>query len=179
TLENNVYVQPAAALERLGVECARPVVEGDGVRDWSASAPASGIFPYDERYEVLPSAEGAWGRVLWPARTILAQNKMFGSKTKVEAGLEWYEWGRLTAAKLRTPLTITWGEVATHNHFVLDRGGKVFKQTAPVIKLRASATLEDHLRLLGVLNSSTSCFWLKQVCQPKGGAGIGRGIHDE
>jgi hypothetical protein len=27
---------------------------------------------------------------------------------------------------------------ATHNHFVLDRGGKVFKQTAPVIKLPAA-----------------------------------------
>ena len=25
--------------------------------------------------------------------------------------------------------------VATHNHFVLDRGGKVFNRSAPVIKL--------------------------------------------
>lgn len=38
-------------------------------------------------------------------------------------------------------------------HFVLDRGGKVFKQTAPVIKLSESATEDDHLALLGVLNS--------------------------
>jgi hypothetical protein len=179
TLEDDVYVRPAASLKRHRVERCRPVVEGDGVRDWLVRAPASGIFPYDERYEVLPDAEGAWARMLWPARTVLAQNKMFGSKTKVEAGLKWYEWGRLTASKLRTPLTITWGEVATHNHFVLDCGGKVFKQTAPVIKLPATATGADHLRLLGVLNSSTACFWLKQVCQPKGGAGIGRGIHDE
>ena len=29
-------------------------------------------------------------------------------------------------------LSITFAFVATHNHFVLDRGGKVFKQTAPV-----------------------------------------------
>jgi len=74
---------------------------------------------------------------------------------------------------------ITWGEVATHNHFVLDRGGKVFKQTAPVIKLPAGATEEDHLALLGVLNSSAACFWLKQVCQGKGNGGIGGGIGDE
>ena len=47
------------------------------------------------------------------------------------------------------------GDVATHNHFVLDRGGKVFKQTAPVIKLPADATEDDHLALLGLLNSST------------------------
>ena len=60
-------------------------------------------------------------------------------------------------------------EVATHNHFALDRGGKVFNQTAPVIKLPECATEDDHLALLGVLNSSTACFWLKQVCQIKGG----------
>ena len=37
-------------------------------------------------------------------------------------------------------LSITFAFVATHNHFVLDRGGKVFKQSAPVIKLPAGAT---------------------------------------
>ena len=66
--------------------------------------------------------------------------------------------------------------MATHNHFVLDRGGKVFKQTAPVIKLPEGATEDDHLALLGVLNSSTACFWLKQVSHDKGNGGIGGGI---
>ncbi len=71
--------------------------------------------------------------------------------------------------KYRAPLSITFAFVATHNHFVLDRGGKVFKQTAPVIKLRQGSAVEEHLGLLGLLNSSTACFWLKQVCFPKGG----------
>ena len=71
--------------------------------------------------------------------------------------------------------SITFAFVATHNHFVLDRGGKVFKQSAPVIKLPEGATEDDHLALLGVLNSSTACFWLKQVQSDKGGSGIGRG----
>ncbi len=30
------------------------------------------------------------------------------------------------------------------------------------------------MALLGVLNSSTACFWLKQVCQPKGGDYVGQ-----
>jgi hypothetical protein len=38
-----------------------------------------------------------------------------------------------------------------------------------VIKLPESATEDDHLALLGVLNSSTACFWLKQVSQAKAG----------
>ena len=67
----------------------------------------------------------------------------------------------------RTPLSIVFAFVATHNHFVLDRGGKVFKQSAPVIKLLPSATEDDHLALLGLLNSSTACFWMKQVCSYK------------
>jgi hypothetical protein len=54
------------------------------------------------------------------------------------------------------------------NHFVLDRGGKVFNRTAPVIKLPAGASEDEHLGLLGLLNSSVACFWLKQVCQNRG-----------
>jgi hypothetical protein len=58
---------------------------------------------------------------------------LFGGKTKVQGGLKWFEYGRLTKDKLRTPLSITFAEVATHNHFVLDRGGKVFNMDfAPV-----------------------------------------------
>jgi hypothetical protein len=97
----------------------------------------------------------------------------------LERGLSWYEWQELYVDKLRTPLSIAFAEVATHNHFVLDRGGKVFKQTAPVIKLPPGASVEEHLALLGQLNSSTGCFWLKQVCQNRAGSGIERGIQPE
>ena len=46
-----------------------------------------------------------------------------------------------------------------------------------MIKLPESATEDDHLALLGVLNSSTACFWLKQVSHNKGNrAAIGGGI---
>ncbi len=70
---------------------------------------------------------------------------------------------RVSARALRSPLSITFAFVATHNHFVLDRGGKVFNRSAPVIKLPDTATEADHLALLGLLNSSTACFWMKQV----------------
>ena len=42
---------------------------------------------------------------------------------------------------------------------ILDRGGKVFKQSAPIIKLPENATEDDHLALLGYLNSSVACFY--------------------
>ncbi|MFQ6200830.1 BREX-2 system adenine-specific DNA-methyltransferase PglX, partial [Streptomyces sp. NPDC000405] len=55
----------------------------------------------------------------------------------------------------------------------------MFNRSAPVIKLREGASEEEHLRLLGLLNSSTAGFWLKQVSQGKGGSGLGRGIQSE
>ena len=82
-------------------------------------------------------------------------------------------------SRYSTPLTLTFGEVVTHNHFALDRGGKVFKQTAPVIKLPRDAAEDDYLGLLALLNSSVACFWFKQVCYLKGGTGLGRGITTE
>lgn len=97
----------------------------------------------------------------------------------IEKNLNWYEWRELYPSKMESPLTITFAFVATHNHFVFDRGGKVFNRSAPVIKLPEGATEDDHLRLLGTLNSSTACFWLKQNSHNKGNGGIGGGIGDE
>jgi hypothetical protein len=101
-------------------------------------------------------------------RTAIGSVVSFGGRTRLECGDKWWTWYRWIPDKYRTPLSIVYAEVATHNHFVLDRGGKVFKQTAPVIKLPAEATEDDHLALLGLLNSSTACFWMKQVCHNKG-----------
>src|SRR4029077_1121914 len=99
----------------------------------------------------------------------------FGGKTRLQSGDKWWTWYRWIATKYRTRHSIVFAEVATHNHFVLDRGGKVFKQTAPVIKLPPGATEDDHYALLGLLNSSTGCFWMKQVAHQKqlvGGDGV-------
>jgi len=148
----------------------RPFVRGDGVRDWLLSTPAYGVFPYGE--DLTPLVEdphAAWWQHLWQCRTTLAQNKMFGGRTKVATGLKWFEWGRLTTEKMRTPLTIVNALVTTHNHFVLAHGPAVFSQGAPIIKLPPSATEDDHLRLLAILNSSTAGFWFRQVCQEKPG----------
>jgi hypothetical protein len=171
TLEDDVFLIPLAAAHRRTLRPAdfREMVVGDAIRDWVQAPCDVAIFPYDSNYK--PIQESSALRVqrhLWIARTRLANNRMFGGKSKVECGLKWFEFGRLTSDKLRTPLSIVFAFVATHNHFVLDRGGKVFNRSAPVIKLPPSAMEDDHLALLGVLNSSTACFWMKQVFHDKG-----------
>jgi len=41
-------------------------------------------------------------------------------------------------------------------------------KSAPVVKLPPNATEDDHLALVGLLNSSTACFWMKQIFHDKG-----------
>ena len=176
TLEDDAFLVTASAASTLGLrpDALRPMVEGDRVRDWSVAVGSLAVFPYDEALEPagdsLPEAQR---RHLWRCRRLLETNRMFGGKTKVETGLHWTEYGRFTASKVRTPLSIVFAFVATHNHFVLDRGGKVFNRTAPVIKLPVGASVDEHLALVGVLNSSAACFWMQQTFHNKGGPGGG------
>jgi hypothetical protein len=149
------------------LEPSAPIVLGDGIRDFSIESEPR-FWPYDHDYHVTESARSS--KWMWPFRGIVSGYIMFG-KSRAQRGLEWLEYGMLARAKLRSPLSIAYAEVATHNHFALGRGGQIFNRTAPVIKLNEDVTDDKHLALLGVLNSSTACFWLKQVCQGKGNRG--------
>jgi hypothetical protein len=156
------------------------LVAGDEVRDFQIREASPCWFPYDSLHE-LQSVEmfPQWSRHLWVQRTELGNRATFSKRTYFADDRPFYQWHQLPKDAGAHSWAITFAEVATHNHFVLDRGGKVFKQTAPVIKLPADATEDEHLALLGVLNSSTACFWLKQVCHSKGNGGIGGGIASE
>jgi len=63
---------------------------------------------------------------------------------------------------------LAFSKVATHNHFVLHRVGGVPIASTHVARLQEDASQEDHLLLLGLLNSSVACFWMKQVFHDKG-----------
>jgi hypothetical protein len=175
TLEDDAYAAARTDWLRRGIESSEQAgfVEGDRIRDWEINDPSTALFPHDWSSR-KPQLSGQGQKLLWPLKTNLS-NRLWFRKTQVERGLTWFEYGMLSGPVTSTPLSIAYGEIATHNHFVLDRGGKVFKQTAPVIKLPREASEDDHLALLGFLNSSTVCFWMKQVAHQKqmmGGDGI-------
>ncbi|WP_210686513.1 BREX-2 system adenine-specific DNA-methyltransferase PglX [Mycolicibacterium sp. GESEQ-9] len=161
--------------DRFNDDAYTPLIQGDDVRDFAIAPRVRAFFPYDDKHKLIGlSAFASEAKYLWPLRTELGNRATFTKGTYFSDGRPWYEWHQLPVDERCSPLSIAFAEVATHNHFVLDRGGKVFKQTAPVIKLPQGASVEDHLRLLGVLNSSVACFWLKQNCYPKGGDPIGQ-----
>jgi hypothetical protein len=168
---DDMFFSTRSALRRYRVErhMIRDLVNGDVVRDWMISRDIACIVPYD-RNEVLIDFErkSGWGVYLWNYRTVSKGMVSFNKMTRAELGENWWSWYRWIAERFRIPLSITFASVATHNHFALDRGGRVFKQSAPVVKLSKEATESQHVDILGVLNSSTACFWMKQVFHNKG-----------
>jgi hypothetical protein len=165
TLADEVFVRPAACFRRLQLESTRQFVTGDDVRDWAAVSTHHILIP-------PPSAPV----VLWPFRTTLSNGKSFG-ETQVERGLPWWGYKMVVQSRLDPPL-VTVACIATHNHFALCEDRRAFNQHALVIRL-VEADKEQALKLLGPVNSSTGCFWLKQVCHDKGGGGVGGGLAAE
>ena len=167
TGEDDIFSLPQKTFHRYGVEKqrVRKFVIGEIVRDWGIEEKDSCLFPYTDigKSDEIESAV----QFLWNYRELLKGTIYFG-KDKSERGMNWWEYVILLSGRIDPPVSIAFAFVATHNHFVLDRGGKVFKQSAPVIKLPAGATEDDHLALLGLLNSAIACFWMKQVFHCKG-----------
>ncbi|MBJ6981999.1 BREX-2 system adenine-specific DNA-methyltransferase PglX [Luteimonas sp. MC1572] len=160
--------------ERSGIDpsLVRPLAVGDEVRDWKNSPTVWAFFPYSDR-ELVPLSSGSPEALFWcwPSRTTLGNRATFSKKTYFQEGRPWWEWHQVSLERLQPSMTIVFAEVATHNHFSIDRGGKVFNRTAPIIKLPPSATEDDHLGLLGLLNCSVGLFWLRQNCHNKGEGG--------
>ena len=175
TNADEVMLAPQASFQRFGVEAylVRELVVGDAIRDWAHERGQYCAFPYGDGVLCdIATAPGLF-RWFWSYRTILGNRATFSKNTYFAEGRPWWEWHQIGLSRLATPLTITYSFVATHNHFVLDRGGSVFNRSAPIIKLKADATESDHLGLLGLLNSSLGCFWIQQICHNKGGPGGG------
>lgn len=174
TNADEVMLAPPSAFLRRNVELsyARPLVIGDAVRDWVLSSDEHALFPYESETLVPLAQMPELARWVWPTRTVLGNRATFGKSTYFEEGRPWWAWHQI-ALRRAVGLTITFPLVATNNHFVLDRGGKVFNRHAQVLKLQAGANEDEYLGLVGLLNSSAACFWCQQVMHNKGGPGGG------
>ena len=169
TGEDSVFFVPPHWATRHGlIGNVVPLVEGDCVRDFVAGSAIETLFPYDMNTgEVLTNLPLTLDHHFWKYRRSLKERKDFGNYIE-DRGLKWYEHSMFFPERYRSPLGLAFAFVATHNHFALDRGGKVFKQSAPVIKLQPGTSEVVHMGIAGLLNSSVACFWLKQVSFNKG-----------
>ena len=123
TGEDDLFMFPDhSAAIRLRIESTMPLLTGDRIRDWRHDDPDIAIWIYDDGYRLSPLERFLEiGNLLWRFKANLSKRKRFGTPM-LERGLTWYEWQELYVDKLRTPLSIAFAFVGTHNHFVLDRG---------------------------------------------------------
>ncbi|MGC5397540.1 BREX-2 system adenine-specific DNA-methyltransferase PglX [Streptomyces sp. DT20] len=169
-------------LKRLKAEDAyvKRIVAGTEVRDYYFDPGEYAIHPYARNRSLTPLSEMPnISKLLWPSRTDLGDRSTFSGGTYFSDSRPWWEWHQIPKDTGAHAWSILFAFVATHSNFSLNRGVKVSSRTAPAIKLPSSATEDDHLNLLGLLNSSTACFWLKMVSHSKGTEGHQSGIKTE
>ncbi|MFF8788821.1 BREX-2 system adenine-specific DNA-methyltransferase PglX [Streptomyces sp. NPDC015125] len=179
TREDDAYMIGLPVATRKGIPDTdiRPMVGGSSVRDWSFDTETYAVFPYTGDGQTA-AISASTERFLWPNRLLLKLRRAL-SGTQEEQGLTWFEYSSFSPTRYSATHLLSFAFVSTHTHFTLRRGNEAFIRSAPVIKLPEGASADEHLALLGLLNSSTACFWLKQVSQGKGGSGLGRGHQDE
>ncbi|WP_329787393.1 BREX-2 system adenine-specific DNA-methyltransferase PglX [Lentzea sp. DG1S-22] len=170
TREDDAYLVGPALGRRMNLSSAhiRPMASGVDIRDWRNAGAELVIFPYSE--DRSAAIGGSEERALWPNRLLLKLRRAL-SGTQEEQGLTWFEYSSFSPSRYWAGHLISFSFVSTHAHFSLSRSEYVFIRSAPVIKMLDGASEDDHLALLGLLNSSLACFWLKQVSQDKGNRG--------
>jgi hypothetical protein len=173
--EDPVYMLSPDEAERLHVaELVRPFAIGEVVRDWRIRHSEHVLYPYQTRGGAPITVDHpAIANYFWRFRALLRARTVFGKSTE-DRGDTWFGHLEHYTDRLKTPLSIAFAFVSTHNQFVLDREEHYFKTSAPVIKLSATATATEHLAVLGLLNSSTLGFWMRQVFHAKGGESTGK-----
>ncbi|MDT0613285.1 BREX-2 system adenine-specific DNA-methyltransferase PglX [Streptomyces lancefieldiae] len=172
TGSDDLFTGSAQVFQRAGAEesATVPVLTGSEVRDWSAQPALTAFFPRtkDVRETIDLRQFPGHHRRLWPYRTVLRK------RSGMKKAAPWYDWHHIATDWDTHPWSIVFPWVATHPHFSLLRDPAVPLNSAPSIRLPPSETEESHLGLLGVLNSSAVCFWLKQMSQSKGQPRIGQ-----
>jgi hypothetical protein len=165
---DDLYFAPPPSVRRDASCPSIKLVEGEFVRDWEFADSRTIPYPYEygtKHALALPMSSGTL-RHFWRFRTSLFARPSVGFRTVRARGLLYYEFPFYAPQTVRG-MSIPFAFVASGNQFVLSRGGLLFKQSAYSVQLPSSATLDDHLDLLGLLNSSTLGFWMKQVFHDK------------
>ena len=142
---------------------------GEHIRDWTVGQNQYIVFPYDDEFQLIDIEEApALLRYMERYKEILGSRVVFGGQTYLEVDRPWYAYHQFSVGKHSADEVLSHSFISTHNHFAVDSSRRLFNRSAPMVQLPDSDSIHDQYRLLaGVMNSSVSCFCLKQVCFDK------------
>jgi hypothetical protein len=155
----------------------RQLVAGKDIKSWVFESETYAIAPYDEAGRLVSlDAYERWARHLWVVKRGMAEPDNFSGRKRGEFGVPWWSWYRWIARRNSGGARVIVAAIATHNEVAINCGRSITNQHVFVLQLRSEYNVDLSYAMLGVLNSSTACFWLKQVCHDKGNRGEGGGI---
>ena len=147
----------------------RQLVAGEDIKSWAFESETYAIAPYDEAGRLVSlDAHELWARHLWVVKRGMAEPDNFSGRKRDEFGVPWWSWYRWIARRNSGGARVIVAAIATHNEVAINRGRSITNQHVFVLQLRSEYDVDLSYAMLGVLNSSTACFWLKQVCHDKG-----------
>jgi len=155
-----------AYVRRMGIEvgCARSLVRGDALRDYSTAPDLLIPFAYDDAGEPVASLADSFPglhRYLWPYETALADRWVSGGVRMRDRGFPSHAMPQYPSDRHLDPLSIGYAFVATHAHFSVFDVDRLFEHSAAVIKLRDGLVPYAHYACAAFLNSSTGAAWLR------------------
>ncbi len=161
------FAAPLGAFARLGVSSndIASAVDGDATRDWTTGVIGELFFAGGPAPRA--NADECSRQTLWRWRTSLWARATFSGQSYREAQTDWLCWHQVSASRT-SHIRLVFAKIATHFHAACVEAMDIEKPGVLRIELPEGSTRDRHLELLGLLNSSTACFWLKQVCHNKG-----------
>ena len=155
---DDVFLLKPGVAERHGLErhviC--PIVTGAAIGDWVATAHVEALIPQTPDGELLPlEDEARWVDFLWPYRARL-ERRVTIPEQRPGAWWTWQNPPRLEAGP-----GIVGRSIASWPQFARAPGCPGNRHLL-IIRLQESASEDQLFALLGYLDSSAACFWLKQ-----------------
>lgn len=150
-----------------------PMLTGEDVRNYEVLPQQLCALLYNSNGKLTPLSDipPALSSHFW-TYGVLLKKRMFFGKTMAERNMSWYEPAIFFPERFDQPRALSFAYVATHNNFVIQQGRYLNNRHCPLLILSDSTANDQWAAILGILNSSVGCFWLKQVCFPKDGQAL-------
>lgn len=139
-------------------------VIGESIRDYRYVVDSCSMVPTVSQLDGhLPRslAHAGW---LWRGRTVLKSRLYFG-KTPAQRGIPWWDFAVQFPKRSSADIKIAYSNISTHFHAAIDRRKSLFNAHGYLV---VPNDPQNATSIAAVLNSSTACFWLKQVSHNKG-----------
>jgi hypothetical protein len=155
---DDIFLQPRDLPARAGLErdVVHPAAPGDAIRDWGVEPEVAAISVPAPPHAYDPRAR--WAQFLWRYRTFLEAAPSRVVDTERPAWWSWAWWPKATTAR-----TFVYPVVAAYNEFAVASRAIVMTGGASLFHLAEPVDDDTCFALLGYLQSSTACYWMKHV----------------